>query len=316
MEALLRLASRSGEPGVQVLPATRRATHEELARVHTAAHIESVARTAGRDQWMFDADTFTSPDSYDTTLLAAGGAIDLVDRVMAGEIGNGFSAGRPPGHHAESSRAMGFCLFNNIAVAAAHAMEKHALERVMIIDWDVHHGNGTQAIFWNDPRVLFVSLHQSPFYPGTGALEETGGPGAPGMTINLPMPAGFGDEEWVAAFRRVVKPAGDSFAPQLVLLSAGFDAHARDPLGGMNVTEAGYALMADEVLALARAHAGGKLVAVLEGGYDLAALESSVDTVLGRMAADGPPLPAPHSEGRFAPVFAMVRAVHAAHWKL
>jgi acetoin utilization deacetylase AcuC-like enzyme len=186
----------------------------------------------------------------------------------------------------------------------------------MIVDWDVHHGNGTQEIFWNDPRVLFVSLHQYPFYPGTGAIDEIGGPDAEGTTINIPMPAGFGDEEWVAAFRRVVAPVGNAFKPQLVLLSAGFDAHANDPLGGMRVTEAGFAAMAAEVLALANAHAGGRLVAVLEGGYDIAALEASVEAVLRRMTGESTPAQTPRSEGRFAPLFAMVRAVHGSRWKL
>jgi acetoin utilization deacetylase AcuC-like enzyme len=316
MEAMLRLAGRCDELGVMVLPATRRATHDELARVHSRAHIDMIAQTAGRPHAMLDPDTFISPESYDTALLAAGGVLDLVDGVMSGELENGFAAVRPPGHHAESSRAMGFCLFNNVALAAAHALSHHGLERVMIIDWDVHHGNGTQEIFWNDARVLFVSLHQYPFYPGTGAIDEVGGADAQGMTVNIPMVAGFGDEEWIAAFKRVVAPVGQTFAPQLVLLSAGFDAHARDPLGGMRVTEAGFAAMADEVLAIARAHADGKLVAVLEGGYDIVALEASVAAVLRRMTGDTYPLPAPRSEGRFAPVHAMLRAVHAGHWKL
>jgi acetoin utilization deacetylase AcuC-like enzyme len=316
IEALRRLASRCGEFGVSVRPAARRAKRDELARVHTAQHIDTIEQTAGREFAMLDPDTFTSSDSYDTALLAAGGALDVVDRVMAGECRNAFAAVRPPGHHAESSRAMGFCLFNNIAVAAAHALSHHHLERVMIVDWDVHHGNGTQEIFWNDPRVVFVSVHRYPFYPGTGALDETGGEDAHGMTLNVPMMAGFGDEEWVAAFRRVVRPVADAFAPQLVLLSAGFDAHARDPLGGMRVTESGYAVMADEVLEIARAHTGGKLVAVLEGGYDLSALEASVEAVLRRMAGEDTPVELPRSEGRFAPVLAMVRAVHARRWLL
>jgi acetoin utilization deacetylase AcuC-like enzyme len=314
MEALLQLAARCHEFGVTIIPATRRATIDELARAHTRAHIDKILGTAGRSV-MLDPDTHTSPDSVDTALLTAGGVLDMVDRVMAGEFDNGFVAARPPGHHAESARAMGFCLFNNIAMGAAHALAQHRLERVMVIDWDVHHGNGTQEIFWDDPRVLFVSLHQYPFYPGTGAIDEIGGPDAEGMTVNLPMAAGFGDDEWVAAFRRVVTPLAHAFKPQLVFLSAGFDAHARDPLGGMQVTEAGFAAMADEVLAIARSHAGGKLVAVLEGGYDISALEASVETVLRRMSGTEEASATPRSEGHFAPLFAMVRAVHAGRWK-
>lgn len=312
---MLRLASRCGELGVTVLPASRRATHVELVRAHSNEHIEKIAATVGHLS-MLDPDTFTSPDSYDTALLAAGGILDVVDRVMSGELDNGFAAVRPPGHHAETQRPMGFCLFNNIAVAAAHALSHHGLERVMIIDWDVHHGNGTQEIFWNDRRVVFLSLHQYPFYPGTGAFEEIGGPDAHGMTVNIPMAAGFGDEEWIAAFRRVVTPVADQFKPELVLLSAGFDAHADDPLGGMRVTEGGFGTMADEVLAIARNHAGGKLVAVLEGGYNIAALEASVETVLRRMNGETARARGLRSDGRFAPVGAIVRAVHAGHWKL
>jgi acetoin utilization deacetylase AcuC-like enzyme len=316
LEAMLRIAERSKESGVTHLPATRRAAHDELLRVHSRPHIERVASTAAREYQMLDPDTFTSADSYDCALLAVGSALDAVDRVMGGELDNAFVAARPPGHHAETNRAMGFCLFNNIAVAAAHALAHHGLERVMIIDWDVHHGNGTQEIFWNEQRVLFVSLHQYPFYPGTGAFEEVGGLDADGMTVNIPMAAGFGDEEWIAAFRRVVAPLGDQFRPQLVLLSAGFDAHANDPLGGMRVTEAGFAAMADDVLAIARTHAGGKLMAVLEGGYNLAALHASVETVVRRMKGDRAGARVSLSDGRFAPVYSMVRAVHAGNWKL
>ena len=315
LEAMLRVSARCGEFGVQTLGAPRRATHDELLRVHSREHLDRVAATAGRVS-MLDPDTFTSPDSYDCALFAAGSAIDAVDRVMNGELDNAFVAARPPGHHAETNRAMGFCLFSNIAVAAAHALAQHALERVMIIDWDVHHGNGTQEIFWNDRRVLFVSLHQFPFYPGTGSFEEMGGPDATGMTLNIPMAAGFGDEEWIAALRRVVAPVADQFQPELVLLSAGFDAHADDPLGGQRVSDAGFGVMADEVIAMARAHAGGKLVALLEGGYDIAALEASVETVLRRMSGGRRDKETPLSEGRFSPVHAMVRAVHAGTWKL
>jgi acetoin utilization deacetylase AcuC-like enzyme len=315
LEAMLRVASGCNAIGVQALAATRRATDGELVRAHSPEHIDRIRATSGR-ALMLDPDTFTSPESYDCALLAAGSALDAVDRVMSGELDNAFVAGRPPGHHAETGRAMGFCLFNNIAVAAAHAVAHHGLERVMIIDWDVHHGNGTQEIFWNDNRVLFVSLHQFPFYPGTGAFEEMGGPDAVGMTVNIPLAGSFGDEEWIAAFRRVVVPLGDQFAPQLVLLSAGFDAHAKDPLGGMRVTETGFATMADAVLSIARTHANGKLVAMLEGGYDIAALEASVESVLRRMRGDAGALRVPASEGRFPPVHAMVRAMHAGHWKL
>jgi acetoin utilization deacetylase AcuC-like enzyme len=299
MQALLRLAARADQVGVRVLPARRQAAIEDLLLVHTRPHVDAVAVTAGRRGSMLDPDTFASAESYEVARYAAGGALDLVDRVMAREFENAFAAIRPPGHHAETARAMGFCLFNNVALAAAHALERHGLERVMVVDWDVHHGNGTQEIFWNDERVLFVSLHQSPLYPGTGAADEVGGERARGKTVNVPMVAGGGDAEWTAALRRAGRAAAREFSPQLLLLSAGFDAHARDPLGGMQVSTEGFAAMVDEVLALAREHAGGRLVAVLEGGYDVEALEASVEAVLRRMAgtqpagADGSPaLPA------------------------
>jgi acetoin utilization deacetylase AcuC-like enzyme len=312
---MLRLASRAAADGLTVLPARRRATRQELALVHGRDHIETIASTKGK-RAMLDPDTFTSPDSYDIALRAVGGVLDLIDRVMVGELDNGFAAVRPPGHHAESRRAMGFCLFNNIAAGAAYALSRHKLDRVMVIDWDVHHGNGTQEIFWNEPRVVFASMHQYPFYPGTGDFDETGGEGAEGRIVNVPMAAGFGDAEWTAALHRVVAPVAKAFSPQLVLLSAGFDAHERDPLGGMRVSDAGFAAMADVVLAIAREHANGRLVAVLEGGYDLAALESSVEAVLRRMSGKDAPAPARDDPGRFGAVQAAVRAAHAGYWPL
>jgi len=316
MEQLLRLAARSDRLGVSVLPATRRATHDELARVHDPFYVNILEGAAGRSL-MLDPDTFMSPDSYDVACRAAGGVLDLVDRVMAGDLDNGFAAVRPPGHHAESDHAMGFCLFNNIAVAAAHAMEKHGLERVLVLDWDVHHCNGTQQMFWDESRVLLVSLHQFPFYPGTGAAEETGGRDAAGHTVNIPMSGGWGDDEYAAAFHHVVRPVAEAFAPQLVLVSAGFDAHADDPLGGMRVSDAGFDAMAGAVLDIAARFAGGRCVAVLEGGYDLAALERCTEIVLKRMQSPRAAV-AVHNgaAGRFAPTLAAIRAAQAGHWNL
>jgi acetoin utilization deacetylase AcuC-like enzyme len=316
IEAMLRVAARTDALGVALLPARRRASREELTLVHTGAYIDAIASTAGRRESMLDPDTYTSSDSYEVALYACGGVLDLVDRVMEGEIDHAFAAIRPPGHHAESRRAMGFCLFNNIAVGAAHALVRHGLERIMVIDWDVHHGNGTQEAFWNDPRVLYLSLHQYPFYPGTGAFDETGGRDAPGHTVNIPMPAGFGDDEWTAAFRRVVAPVARAYAPQLVMLSAGFDAHERDPLADMRVTDAGFAAMADAVVGIAREHARGRLVATLEGGYDLRVLESNVEMVLRRMAGDETSPARDRGEGRFGGVYAQVKTAHASHWPL
>jgi acetoin utilization deacetylase AcuC-like enzyme len=186
---------------------------------------------------------------------------------------------RPPGHHATRKKGMGFCLFNNVAVAAAHALTK-GLSRVAILDWDVHHGNGTQDIFWSDPRVLYMSLHQFPFYPGTGSLQETGGADAPGHSVNVPLSAGAGDAVYTEAFRRIVTPILDQFAPEILLISAGFDAHRRDPLAEMCVTDEGYAIMSTAVTQVALRHCQGRIGFFLEGGYDLSALSSSLAAVL------------------------------------
>jgi len=318
LQALLALRDRARELGVTLVPARRMVTDEELLRVHTQEHVKNIAATAGRPPSMLDPDTFTSPESHTTARYAAGGVLDLVDRVMSGEYRNGFAAVRPPGHHAESHRAMGFCLFSNIAVAAAHAIERHGLERVLVVDWDVHHGNGTQEIFWEDSRVVFISLHQFPFYPGTGGVYETGAGAGLGCTVNIPLPGGCGDDEWLSMFDRVVVPVADQFRPQLVLLSAGFDAHRNDPLGGMRVTGPGFAAMANRVLDIAETHTGGRLVAVLEGGYDLAALSACVETVLRRMARQdraGRDTPQPLSPG-LSRLMVDLRAAHAARWKL
>jgi acetoin utilization deacetylase AcuC-like enzyme len=316
LERLLQLAARPDEFGVRVIPATRRATPEELALVHDRDYVNIIAGAAGRSL-MLDPDTYMCPDSYEVACHAAGGVLDLVDRVMAGELDNGFAAVRPPGHHAESDHAMGFCLFNNIAIAAAYALAKHGLKRVLIVDWDVHHGNGTQWTFWEEPRVLFVSLHQYPFYPGTGAADETGGKRAPGLTVNVPLEAGCGDAEYAAVFRHVVRPVATAFAPELVLVSAGFDAHAADPIGDMRVTDAGFDAMAADVLDIARESAGGRCIAVLEGGYDLDALESCTATVLRRMSSPSRRrLPAGDDEGRFAPLLAAVRSAQSGHWNI
>lgn len=316
LERLLQLAARADELGVQVVPATRRATPQELALVHDPFHVSIIEAAAGRSL-MLDPDTFMCPDSYDAACYAAGGVLDLVDRVMGGDLDNGFAAVRPPGHHAESDHAMGFCLFNNIAVGAAYALERYQLQRILVLDWDVHHGNGTQAMFWNEPRVLFVSLHQYPFYPGTGAADETGGKGAPGHTVNLPMSAGWGDVEYAAAFRHVVRPVAKAFAPQLVLVSAGYDAHAADPIGGMRVSDAGFDAMASEVLAIADEFAGGRFVAALEGGYDLDALARCVEGTLKCMRwPERRRMAGGDADGEFAPLLESIRAAHGARWNI
>ena len=247
--------------------------------------------------------------------LAAGGLVDLCAAVRAGQVENGFAFVRPPGHHAEHARAMGFCLFNNVAIAAA-ALRATGIARVCVVDWDLHHGNGTQHLFEDDPTVLYVSTHQYPYYPGTGAATEVGvGPGA-GRTLNLPFPAGFGDAEFARVFDEVVLPIARQFAPEFVLVSAGFDCDGRDPLGGLEVTPAGIAMMTRACRRLADETAGGRIVAVLEGGYDLDAIGDGVATVLDVLRDRCEVAPLVTGDARRADgVIARVRTAQAPHWR-
>jgi len=255
----------------------REATRDELRRVHTDRHVARVAASAGRTV-RFDADTQAGPRSYAAALKAAGAVVEAVERVLEGDCDSAFCAVRPPGHHAEPDRVMGFCLFNNVGVAAAYALAR-GLERVMVVDWDVHHGNGTQAMFYDDPRVLYLSSHEYPFYPGTGALDEVGEGSGRGFTVNLPMPAGMGDAEYARVYRQIVEPVGRAFDPQLLIVSAGFDPHAADPLAGMRMRERGFAEMAAVCRSIAAGAAAGHAVFALEGGYDLDGIAGSAAAV-------------------------------------
>jgi len=294
----------------------RPATPDELALVHEPEYIKEVAATQALPHFAFDADTPTSPRSYETARLAAGGFLVLLDAIMAGDVENGFALARPPGHHSESGRAMGFCFFNNIAVGAQYLRRRYGLGRVLIVDWDLHHGNGTQHMFESDPGVLYVSTHQFPYYPGSGNFGEVGTGEGEGYTVNLPFPAGFGDAEYRQAFERIVEPVARQYDPQFVLISAGFDAHARDPLGGMMVSEAGFGALARVLLDVATEHSQGRCAAILEGGYDLSAIRSSVHHVLaafgGRLAADSRALP----PSRAAAVLERVKKTQRRFWKL
>ena len=294
----------------------RPASEDELALVHDPALVEQVAATAGRACTILDPDTRTSPGSWEAARVAAGGLIDLCDAVRAGAVDNGVALVRPPGHHAEYGRAMGFCLFNNVAVAAAHLRER-GIGRSVIVDWDLHHGNGTQHLFERDPDVLYVSTHQYPYYPGTGAAEEVGeGPGA-GRTLNLPFPAGFGDQEFARAFDELIIPICRQIAPEFVLVSAGFDCDIRDPLGGLAVTPAGIATMARACAALAVECAGGRIVGVLEGGYDLEAIVDGVDALIGALRGDRRPHDPLTGDARRAdPVLDRVRAAQSPYWRV
>jgi len=263
----------------------RKARDEELARVHRGGFLDDLTRTVpGQSGWL-DPDTYFSPSTWDAALAAAGGTSELATRVLSGELTRGLAVVRPPGHHATADRAMGFCLLNNIAIAASAARASGAA-RVAILDWDVHHGNGTQDIFWNDPSVLYLSVHQWPYYPGSGAPAEVGGAAARGATVNVGLPAGSGDVEYLAVFDEVMVPALRRFQPDLILISAGFDAHEDDPLAGMRVTRKGFGAMAARLRAVADDISGGRLVVAMEGGYDLGGLSGGMTEVMQVLTAE------------------------------
>jgi len=280
--------------------------------VHTDEHVARVAATHGR-RVQFDPDTAAGPRSYEAALLAAGCVVEAVDRVLEGEADRAFCAVRPPGHHAEAGRAMGFCLFNNVAVGAAHALHR-GLTRVLIVDFDVHHGNGTQDIFYEDPRVLYISSHAYPFYPGTGALDEMGEGKGVGYTVNLPLPSGTGDRQYARLYRDLVAPIGKAFGPELVLVSVGFDPHTLDPLAGMTVTDRGFAELTDVCTEIADACCQGRAVFVLEGGYDLQAIAASSAAVVRRMLGEPHEIVPPAAGGPFEDEVALMRRELARHW--
>jgi acetoin utilization deacetylase AcuC-like enzyme len=271
------VASRWRDRGLEIV-APRAATREQLARIHDAEYLRSIAETNGRSTRL-DPDTYTSPESYEVALLAAGAAVDAVERVMGGTQRAAVALVRPPGHHAERQRAMGFCLYNNVAIAAAHARTQGA-RKVAIVDFDVHHGNGTQHLFDTDPHVLYASTHQFPFYPGTGAAQEVGHGAGQGFTVNLPLEAGAVAEDFQAAFDRVLLPVLRQFEPDLLLISAGFDAHEDDPLGGLRLTADAFGAMTMALRAVAEESCRGRIVAVTEGGYDLPALAASLNATI------------------------------------
>jgi acetoin utilization deacetylase AcuC-like enzyme len=253
----------------------RAAREEELGRVHTAGYLSELTRVVPGQAGWIDVDTYYGPETWEAALAAAGAGIDLAQAVLDGRFTTGLALIRPPGHHAEVDRAMGFCLLNNAAIAAAAARAAGAA-RVAVVDWDVHHGNGTQHAFYSDPTVMYLSAHQYPFYPGTGAPDEIGSGEGRGTTVNVGLPAGAGDGDLLHAFDRVFLPAIEEFAPDLVIVSAGFDMHRADPLAGLEVTERGYRVAAERLSQLADRVCGGRIVVLLEGGYDLDALGRSL----------------------------------------
>jgi acetoin utilization deacetylase AcuC-like enzyme len=317
-EVMDAVASRWRERGTEIV-APREATTEQLARVHDRDYLRRISETVGRSSQL-DPDTYTSPESHEVALLAAGAAIDGVERVMAGSHRAAMALMRPPGHHAERNRAMGFCLYNNVAIAAAHARAQGAA-KVAIVDYDVHHGNGTQHIFESDPHVLYISTHQSPYYPGTGAADEVGREAGTGFTVNVPIEVGAVDEDYQIVFAHIVLPILRQFEPDLLLVSAGFDAHERDPLGGMRLSTAAFGAMTMDLRAVADECCRGRIVAVTEGGYDLHALAASLEASLESLAAPAAasPVPWPSSgvvsdRGRVA--VDTVREMQRPYWKI
>jgi len=291
----------------------RAATPDEVAMIHDRHYIAYVRRAceSTRGISFLNPDTAVSPMSYEVALLAAGGVFEGIDRVATGGIDGFFALVRPPGHHAESDESLGFCLFNNIAVGARYAQEKHGVGRVFILDWDVHHGNGTQDSFYGSRDVLYFSSHQYPFYPGTGRLHETGSRGAEGFTVNCPLGGGRHDGEYLAVYNRVLVPIIESFEPGLILVSAGFDAHSMDPIGGMRVSTGGFAALAALIMDAAR-RVNSPVVYALEGGYNFDALRDSVKAVLDVMKGGS----APAIEQTPCAELDEIVGTHARYWPL
>ncbi len=283
LEAIYKMLEAPDMQGKFLEIEPRCATSEEIGMVHHAGYIESVKRTAGLAHCYLDPDTETSPESCNAAKLAAGGLCNAIDCIMEGKVRNAFAFVRPPGHHAEGDRAAGFCLFNNVAIGAMHAVRKYNLERVLIVDWDLHHGNGTQHSFYEDNRIVYFSTHQYPFYPGTGSVYEIGKGKGLGFTINVPLSQGPGDAEFLCIYEKLLKPVALEFRPEFILVSAGFDIYYQDPLGGMKVTPRGFADMTRVIMNIAEACCNGRMAVILEGGYHIQGLTDSVKAVLYEM---------------------------------
>ena len=302
LRAIHGALDRACLPVLQVIE-PREAQVEELCWNHSQRYVEEVLATAGRGPVQLDPDTAAGPGSALAARLAVGGLFQAVEAVAKGEVGSAFALVRPPGHHAEQDRAMGFCLFNNVALAAHYARRRLGLRRVLIVDWDLHHGNGTQHAFWSQGEVLYFSTHQYPYYPGTGAVEEVGEGAGRGATVNVPLAPGAGDADFLHIYWELLAPVVRSFGPDLILVSAGFDIAAGDPLGGMAVSPQGFGALAAVVRSLAQELCGGRLVLTLEGGYSLNALAQGVVEVTRALASEDPP---PRHHARPTPAVAAV----------
>jgi len=291
----------------------REATEDEILSIHTKPYLEEVKDTLNTSGH-FDADTYYSKNSYKTALLAVGSVLNAVDAIVSRKVKNAFAFIRPPGHHAERDRAMGFCIFNNVAIAARYAQKKHGIARVLIVDWDLHHGNGTQWAFYSDPTVLYFSTHQYPYYPGTGAINECGTNRGEGYNINVPLPAGTGDGDYIEIFNRILMPVCDGFKPEFIIVSAGFDAHKSDPLGGMELSEKGFAALTSILKGIAKKYSDERLLLVLEGGYNLEALKNSCAQVLQVLQGNEPDIKAaPTQQG--LEIIEKIIKFFKAYWK-
>ena len=280
LEAIYAMLEEQDMTGHFVEVPVRRAERDEILLIHSPEYVDLLASTEGEPYTYLDPDTQACADSYEAALLAAGGFCQAVSMVETREIDNAFALVRPPGHHAEKSRAMGFCFFNNVAIGARYAREALKLSRLLIIDWDLHHGNGTQHSFEEDPSILYFSVHQYPYYPGTGAFNETGRGAGEGFTVNVPIPVGCGDGEYLGIFEKILKPVALEFNPQMILVSAGFDTYEGDPLGGMRVSPEGFGGMTRLIMEIAETCCDGKVVITLEGGYHVQGQSISVKEVL------------------------------------
>jgi len=312
LRAILRELARSPLEGLE-WHKPGAAKLEEIRRVHSVAHVDRIDLMRGRTARL-DPDTGVSPGSTEAAYCAAGAAIEAVEALMSGEVKRAFALVRPPGHHAERDRVMGFCYFNNIAIAAEHARARLGCKRILIVDWDVHHCNGTQRSFYDCNEVLVFSSHRYPFYPGTGWLDETGEGAGLGYTVNLPLSAGTGDGLVDALYRSLLPPIAEAFEPDLVLVSAGYDAHLYDPLGGLRMTETGFAALCGLVRQIADRYADRRLALFLEGGYDLDALGRSVRACLEAMAGAEPPRVAGSDEQAAASMVDQLRGVYRPFW--
>jgi acetoin utilization deacetylase AcuC-like enzyme len=314
LEAIMRHLQESGLLQQLTIIEPRPATEDQIARFHTLSYIDRVKQLSERGGGHLDPDTYTNSHTFAAAVLAAGALIEITRTVSAGAVQNGFALVRPPGHHAVAGQGMGFCIFNNVAIAALEALQDPGVERVLIYDFDVHHGNGTQDAFEDDPGVLFVSTHQYPHYPGTGAAGETGVGRGKGTVVNVPLPPGIGDAGYARVMSEIAKPIAQRYQPDLILVSAGFDAHWSDPLANMLLSLRGYATIARELVAMADELCDGKIIFTLEGGYDRTVLAYGVENVFHALLGDDiesdPVGPAPYEERPVENRIAELKRIH------